>query len=389
MALDLVAGSESERRGRKALWLFAFWTALALVTTADRIVTLKVYQRSFDPGQVLASNLVNWYLWAIESIFIIRFARRFPLDGPDRWRHLSMHTVGATVAALVMNLTGYPFEQLFEHRSGQTFAGYNATHFGFNFLLYWVTVGVGYAFEYQRKFRDRALRASRLEAALSSTQLQVVRMQLHPHFLFNALNAVSALVHRDPLKAEEMIARLSELLRASIDADPAHEVTVREEFALTTRYLDIMQMRFQERLQVEQEIEPGALGAPVPNFLLQPLVENSIRHAISPRSEGGRIWIRARADVDRLVLTIEDDGPGFPASVLAGAETGLGLSHARTRLEHLYGARGELRLSNRDEGGARVEVTLPLSREASPPDRATERAPGARILELRRGPATP
>lgn len=305
--------------------------------------------------------MANWYLWAFESIAIIRFARRFPLE-EGRWkRHLPIQIGGAVIAALLMPVVGWPFDRWIGTRSASGgFGLYVIDHVPFNFTLYWITVAVSSAFESHRRARARELQASQLEARLAQTRLQVLQMQLHPHFLFNSLNAISALMHRDVQAADRMIARLGDLLRLTIENDGTQEVTLRKEIEFLEQYLEIMRVRFQDRLHVQLDISPETLDAFVPNLILQPLVENAIRHAISPRAEGGHVSISSCISDGRLELRVTDDGPGLRADVAGAMEKGLGLANTRARLEQLYGAMQRFVIQNRREGGVEVLLSAPL-----------------------------
>ena len=181
-------------------------------------------------------------------------------------------------------------------------------------------------------------------------------MQLQPHFLFNTLHSISALVHEDGEAADLMIARLSEFLRLVIARDGAQEVALTEELEFLSRYLEIQRLRFQDRLQVSVEAGSGTGAALVPNLVLQPLVENAIRHAVEPRSEGGRVEIAARRVDDRLRVTVRDDGPGLRGAPATG---GVGIANTRARLEHLYGDRHVLEVADHAEGGVLVTLELP------------------------------
>jgi two-component system LytT family sensor kinase len=235
-----------------------------------------------------------------------------------------------------------------------------------NVLVYWSILGVGYALEYYSRYRERELRAAHLESRLARAQLDVLRMQLNPHFLFNTLHTISVLVReQENDTADRMIARLSELLRLSIDLEATHEVPLARELEILDCYLDIQKMRFQERLRVGRDIEPATRDSLVPTLILQPLVENAIRHGLAQREAGGRIDIVARRTGDQLVVTIRDDGPGLPADFAIGSR-GVGLANTRARLDRLYGARHRFELRNELTGGLTVVVTVPwhLSVEA-------------------------
>ncbi len=228
-----------------------------------------------------------------------------------------------------------------------------------NVLFYWAIFGVSQSLDYYRKFRDRELRASLLQAQLAQAQLQVLKMQLHPHFLFNTLNAISALMHQDVELADRMIARLGELLRATLENANLQEVTLRQELDFIQPYLEIEKARLGPRLQVQFRIDEQTLDGLVPNMLLQPLVENAIRHGIAPRVEPGHIEITSQRDNGTLKLKIQDDGPGLRLNPPPRPSTGLGLANTRARLDQLYGTTGDIELRN-GSPGLEVLVTIPF-----------------------------
>jgi len=221
-------------------------------------------------------------------------------------------------------------------------------------LIYGGVLAAGFAREYFLRDRLLRLRAGQLEAQLAVARLDALRMQINPHFLFNTLHAISALVERDPGGVRKMIARLSDLLRQTLDRGP-DEVPLRDEIAFLDKYLDIMTIRFQGRLTVTKSIDPSALDVPVPNFILQPVVENALEHGVNRSSGEATIDISARRDGDDLVLAIRDRGPGVPE----GAEAGVGLTNTNARLETLYGHRAALTVTAPAEGGTSAEIRLP------------------------------
>jgi two-component system, LytTR family, sensor kinase len=215
---------------------------------------------------------------------------------------------------------------------------------------------------YQRVSKDRAIRASMLEANLAQAQLQVLRMQLQPHFLFNTLNSISALMHRDVKRADSMIAALSDLLRMSLRNVGAQEVPLQAEVDFLKRFIEIMSLRFGERLRITVSVDPAAQGAQVPSLFLQPLVENSIQHGIGDRLQGGTVTVGIRRVADRLVVEVVDDGRGLPPG---GYKEGVGLASTRTRLIHLYGDDHTFSIRSAPGEGVRIIMEIPFKAHPS------------------------
>ena len=230
-------------------------------------------------------------------------------------------------------------------------------HARFNVPIYWVIVSVAHALTYYRRSQERERKALELEGRLSEAKLQSLRMQLHPHFLFNTLNAIATLIHKDPKAADEMIGNLSELLRATLDTGQ-QEVSLRQELAFLDRYLEIQQARFGERLRIERRIDTAALGGRVPTLILQPLVENAIRHGIEPQPGTGVVSINAALKEGLLQLEIRDNGQG-----LKSGPEGIGLANTRARLQALYGDASRLVLQSGADGGCSVQVQIPFRDE--------------------------
>jgi two-component sensor histidine kinase len=243
----------------------------------------------------------------------------------------------------------------------------------FNLPVYWVLVSLVHTLRFYRRAEERARKALELEARLADAKLQALRMQLHPHFLFNTLNAIAALVHKDPRAADDMITNLSELLRATLDT-AAQEIPLRQELEFLDRYLEIQQMRFGDRLRVEKDLDAAALDALVPTLILQPLVENAIRHGIEPARGPGVVTLRARrAESGLLRLSVRDSGGG--AAPREKSSPGIGLANTRARLEALYGRAARLSLHADAEGGFTVEMEIPF-RDASTSQTAEHEHPG-------------
>lgn len=377
---------------RRRRWLvrgvvFGIWTSLGVFTTVQ--VWLILYTaRLAGPDlpretpaaswwELLQLQLAEWYIWGMLSLAIFWLARRFPLERGTWWRSLLVHLPACVVVAFAQTtLVALASEVLRRDIPKPTISGsvlllFFAAKVQQNVFVYWVLVAIHQALHYYRKFQERELRASQLEARLAQTRLQVLQMQLHPHFLFNTLNAISALIHEDVEVADRMIARLGDLLRATLDNADFQEVPLSQELDFVRPYLEIEQARLGDRLAVRVDVDPATLDALVPNLLLQPLVENAVRHGIAPRPEGGRIEIRARRDGSSLRLEVCDDGLGMgkPAGT---CREGVGLTNTRARLRQLYGASQRLELANGPERGFAVRVTVPFRESAEPPARVAE-----------------
>ena len=319
---------------------------------------------------LLGLNMGYWWSWALLAPLVLFLARRFPLDR-ERWRRaLPVHLVAVLIVTFVHVLMAEGVRFGIQEVSDETWmtqVGWwrhvTRTYFisfDWEMMTYWAIIGFWHAAAYYRVAQDRELQASRLETRLAEAQLQALQRQLHPHFLFNTLNAISALMHRDVEAADQMLARLSDLLRIALDQPGAQVVTLKDELEFLQKYLEIEQTRFGDRLVVRYQIEPETLDAQVPNLILQPLVENSVRHAVAVRIEQGLIEIRARRVGTNLELSVRDNGPGLPKRPGAHTGKGVGLANTRSRLEHLYGASQQLSLDEPPEGGLVVKVMLPF-----------------------------
>jgi LytS/YehU family sensor histidine kinase len=211
-------------------------------------------------------------------------------------------------------------------------------NFDWEMMTYWTVVGLSHAVLYYRESRDRALRASQLETRLVEAQLKTLQQQLHPHFLFNTLHAISALMHRDVEAADRTLMRLSDLLRLTLETLGQQEITLKAELEFLSKYLQIEQTRFADRLKVRFDVQPETLDTLVPNLILQPLVENAIKHGVARKAGPGHIDISAKRDGDKLLMQVRDDGVGLSEDALTALQKGIGVSTTRARLQHLFGA---------------------------------------------------
>jgi len=326
--------------------VLAIWTVPALLSVFETEMFLAQNGHSVALWRVLLSEVPPWYVWAALTPLIFRMGRRWPLDRmPPRAGNIAIHVsaslaAGAIYAAVAASLSmaagrarqALPIDILDWWMSGLPLI----------MLSYFGILGIGYALV--------------LRSELAVAQLGALRAQIQPHFLFNTLNAISALVRdQETRSALATLARLSELLRSVLASDTAHEVSLGEELGFVEQYLGIMEVRYSDRLRVSYNVPAELRTARVPTFVLQPLVENAIRHGIAKRTEAGRIDIAAQKIGDRLVLTVSDDGPG-PNGTTNG---GVGLANTRERLKHLY-RESTVELAG-GASGAIATITMPLA----------------------------
>ncbi len=296
--------------------------------------------------------------------FLLWLARRYPLTRATLATRIPLHLLGATVFSCVFTTLRWGFRS-----AAFPLVGLGEYDYGLMPLRYlmelpndlvWYAVIMGFIrlFDQYREARDREVRTAQLETRLAQAQLQALRLQLQPHFLFNTLNMISSVLYEDPRVADEMIARLSDLLRATLRETGRQEVTLEEELRFLDLYVEIMRARFDDRLVVSLDVDPATRDALVPQLLLQPLVENAIRHGAGENATAA-VDVRARREGGGLRLQIRDRGPGIAEAQSEVIGRGVGLSNTAERLERLYGAAHAFALRNADGGGLAVDVTIP------------------------------
>jgi two-component system LytT family sensor kinase len=353
--------------GRELAIILAFWTSLAALTVLNRLYDprsegLRVITRT---GPLVLPFVEAW-LWAALTPLIFWISTRSSTAMPRAARIVLLVLAGLAIAVFVdVALDAARLFVFAPRRRSPAFVPFRSfARFGplNQLMIYGAVLAAGLAREYflreQQRRREAVLleaHASQLEAQLALARLDALRMQLNPHFLFNTLNAVSALVERDPAGVRKMIARLSELLRHTLDTRGAEEVPLREELAFLQRYLDIMAVRFQGRLRVTTHVDPAVMELRVPTFILQPLVENALEHGVSRATGEAEVSIGARREGTHLVLTVQDRGPGVDAN----AAGGVGLGNTRARLAALYGDAASVTMTTLAEGGAAAEIRMP------------------------------
>ena len=417
-ATDAGSGNTSLSRA-ELLLILAFWTFMAVLTAANRLGDPRgpvLIGGSETTSIVLA--FVQSYLWALLTPPIFILASRYGVDRSNRVSRVMMYILLGLLCALLVDQImmflqrqafvggegigrgpprgmgrggpagpGGPGELMGDSVFGRGRGGPRGPggpggpggrrDGGFldvfqrpmilnHFVLYVGVLAAAFARDYFLRYRARQAEALRLHAEtaqlhaqLAAARLGALRAQLNPHFLFNTLHAVSSLVERDPRGVRRMIARLSELLRSTLDDSGEHEIPLHEEMAFLDRYLDIMRIRFQGALEVTVDVDPAVAEALVPNFILQPMVENAVKHGVSKVEGVGRIAITARRDGERTVITVRDNGPGLGDAESVGDE-GVGLRNTRERLQQLYGAAQGLTLRDAEGGGLVAELVLPF-----------------------------
>jgi hypothetical protein len=328
----------------RPLVIFGVATVLTFFSSSQSYYYVATFGRKPAPFAVLLMlNLGYWYSWALLAPAVLWLSRRFPLD-KKAWRvSLPVHAAGVFVATSLHIVMATATRMI-------TYAAINETtswrveaqrmyflNFDWEMMTYWAIVGLSHALAYHQEAQTRALKASQLETRLVEAQLQSLQRQLQPHFLFNTLNTISALMHRDVEAADAMIARLSDLLRISLQSVGVQEVTLKEELDFLSKYLEIEQTRFRDRLRVVFDVAPDTFDALVPNLILQPLVENTM-----------------------LELVVQDNGVGLSAARLSDFNRGIGLSNTRSRLDHLYGSSHRFEFRQPAEGGLLVLIAIPL-----------------------------
>lgn len=346
------------RAGKLALRILLIWGGWSLyaIFSSTQNFLSRAYSGPIDWRPAFQYNVLDSYVWAAFTPVILYAAGRVVVRRGNWWWALPvLFAAGLIFAGLHL----FTFVQLLPwigyRHDARAIRSVVTAKLHSDVLTCWALFGIRHAIEYYRQVRIRELKASQLEAKLALSQLEVLKMQLQPHFLFNTLHAISALMYRNVEGADRMIARLSDFLRLTLDSAGVQEVTLKREMEYLDKYLEIEQVRFGDRLEVHRTIEPDTLDLLLPNLVLQPLVENAVRHGIAPRAAGGRIEVAARVEQGALLVEVVDDGPG-PAGEI---REGVGISNTRARLEQLYGGKCKLELGRAPQGGFRARLTIP------------------------------
>ncbi|HEX6897951.1 MAG TPA: histidine kinase [Bryobacteraceae bacterium] len=344
------------------------WTIVGLLFAVRRIVLVEVQGTHVSWVIAGAPELVYWYVWAAYTPIVIGLAKRFPLTGPRFVPHIAIHTVTSLMMAPLGSVTAYflshgllrLFLRITDPGAPPLPPTFTASVLSMSFtgvLTYWLVVGLYQSVHFYQAAMERQTRAAQLETQLSHAELENLKSQLHPHFLFNSLHTIGVLMQEDVEAASHLLVSLGDLLRMALERRE-NEITLQSELEFVGKYLEIEQTRFHDRLKVHMDIPIDLLGIYVPSLALQPLVENAIKHGISVDSAAGRLEIAAQRNNGRVSLRVRDDGPGpAPGSRL---QFGVGLNNVRSRLKQLYGDESSLELTRGDGRGCEAIITIPL-----------------------------
>jgi two-component system, LytTR family, sensor kinase len=351
---------------------FAVWSMLALVFVSLSSATALGGGNQPNLRLLFLIQFTRFYLWGVLSPLIYRFVRRFPIEiKTPRWRNLLVHFAALAAFCTVHQLlfmivtwladgpAGAPPSAFFENFFGKFF---NGVYLGV--MIYSLIVLAIHAFVFYQNYRAEEEQKLRVTEQLARAELHALKMQIHPHFLFNTLHSISSLVLEDPPRANRMIARLGDFLRLTLEHSERQFVTLKEEIEFAACYLEIEQQRFSDRLRIEFDVEPRSLTAQVPHLILQPLVENAIQHAVAPRAAGGSIRISAKRFDETIRVEIADSGNGADAARAAfNNGQGVGLANVRGRLTQLYGSGHKFALDDNSAGGLTVSLEIPFAAE--------------------------
>lgn len=351
--------------------IFGVWILLGVFFAAQIRFASMLSERPVGWADALSSQLLFTTIWAFATPSVLWLAGRFPIGRQRLFRNLSLHLLFSSVFAIVVaGVFQICYFLWFAHSMGKPYAPSQTLRTIINNAsedigIYGLILFLNHAFTYYQRYQAGELKATQLEAQLAHAQLQALKMQLQPHFLFNTLHSISALVHKHPEAADKMITRLGDFLRLTLENSGSQEVSLQQELEFLKCYLEIERVRFQDRLTTQLSIEPQTLNTPVPNLILQPIVENAIRHGIAPRATPGTIEIRAERKNGTLRLRVRDNGPGLPLNPTAKhpSKEGLGLVNTKARLQRLYGDAHRFELANDPEGGLVVTLEIPAKSE--------------------------
>jgi hypothetical protein len=346
---------------RARFGLIAFWAVPALVATLGMRLVPSRLRPDMSAGEIFLTQLALWLPWSLSALLIFAVGDRFPFERGRIGRAFAVHIPLCAVVTVLEILIVAAVAELFglrQHLPLTSTIAVGVRDSGDLFtVIYWGIVVAHGAIRWNGAYRAQQLQSARLGRDLVEAQLRVLQGQLRPHFLFNALNSVVAMIDRDPAGAQRMVTRLADLLRATLRTGDQQLIPLAQELELTRLYVDIEKIRFSDRLQIDWRIEASPKTL-IPPFVLQPLIENAIVHGITRKSGPGRVVIDVSQDERGVIVRVVDDGAGLDAP-RNGAGTGVGLTNLRERMQRLYGAAGAVELTAGADGGAAATVLIP------------------------------
>jgi two-component system, LytTR family, sensor kinase len=346
---------------RTVLYVVLWWLAVLLLATLAYIPDW-MRGRTWLPSDYLRWTMIEWGTLALLAPFVFWFAPRDPIEPPHRLQRLLRHFGASVMFALIAVFVGSVASTIFlpvEPPIGEQFAEFLSKHVATDFLAYWVLIAIRQAAHFYQEKSRRELQASRLQTQLARSRVQLLKMQLHPHFLFNTLHAAATLVRDDAGAAEDMLLRLADLLRAYLD-DDRQEISLARELELVDLYLGIQRVRFKDRLTTRMLADEDTLDCAVPGLILQPLVENAIQHGIGKNVGADQIEIDTYRERGELFIEVRNRNSTLASNASAALRGGIGLSNSRLRLRELYGDRAQIVLEPRSSGGVVCRIRLPL-----------------------------
>jgi two-component system, LytTR family, sensor kinase len=373
MERTMISLKEAARRFAQ---LFALWTTVAVLFSVQWYTYDALHAHPSPVINYLRWNIEQWYTWLLISPLVLWLAARRPIDPRHPQRALPLHLAASVLFALlavfVQSVLSYFLEP------GSPSVRKNAMFIlskdvAMGIATYWALTGLAQTLHFYKENSSRQIRESQLERQLAQAQLQVLQMQLHPHFLFNTLHAIGTLIHEDPKSAEQMLLNLSSLLRVFLEQESSKQISLRRELHLIDLYLSIQRIRFRDRLTVRSLIDPETLDGSIPSLILQPLVENAIVHGIARNPGSDEIEIRSSKQQGRLVITISNSNSCLPGDVRSdGTGWGVGLSNTMQRLAQTYNGSAKLSIHARSPLGVVCEISMPFTKTASMPSAEEE-----------------
>jgi two-component system, LytTR family, sensor kinase len=356
-----------EKRPMRLVLIWVIWTVVALFFSTQVFMMYYSENQPIPYAKAFFVQAAACYLWALVTPLVLWLARRYRIDRNNWHKKVFFHVALSVALSSVLIVIHFVIYMFIVGRTNRI-----TPYWAFDYLypnldrwllVYWFIFLMSHASNYYHSYREGELQASRLKTQLAQSQLEALKMQVHPHFLFNTLHSISALLTKDTEAARKMITRLGDFLRLTLESGGANEVTLRQELEFLNGYLEIERIRFQDRLTTRIEVDPTVLNVHVPNLILQPIVENALRHAIA-RTNSGTVEITAIPRNGAVRIEVKDNGPGLEPMIATRGSKGVGLANTKARLTGLYGSAAKFELRNRPTGGLTVMLEVPRYRDS-------------------------